>query len=150
MNTKSLMLILLSLLLGFSLSMLFFNKPDNKESSKIIHKEFVVVRDTVLVIKEGRNTKFNTKPTREISDTSLVMTNPFVVTLDTTIARDSIYLRYLFPENELYMQIASAPDTTYNQYVYIKEAETQESGNTWLERIGIFAFGALTALLLSL
>jgi len=149
MTNKTALLIILALLLGFISAMLLFKQTQKIDSGISMEQEIVIVRDTIVVIKEGRRTHIKTQPIRTLRDTMTIITNPFTISLDTTIARDSIYFKYLYPENQMDLKIISAPDTSYNQYIYIKETEQANYTLTWLERIGIFSDGVVIALLIS-
>ncbi len=92
---------------------LIIYKPQMIEVEKIKAK-IVYKRDTIFQIK------------------------PFIASADTIIQKDTVYIRYDFPENQFKFKISQATDTILVKKIY---EYAQGYNDSWLIRVLIFVAG---------
>ena len=111
-------LILLLLIMGY----LAFQNKEQKIYIKKIDTLFVnlpVKRDTIKIKAKAKIRYRNIKDTLFINDTIFYKTPAFTARLD-TIIKDTINIKYYFPENEFSFLLRPRPDTVKFKYVKIK------------------------------
>lgn len=131
---KYAIIVILSLLLGFGISEQYFNKVQE-----------IVKIDTLTVIPEPVIVERISPKIIYKSDT-IIKTKPFTAMVDTIFKRDTIKVRYDFPENNMKIAIKMATDTVYNSHLSIVEDSKE---NNWWEKPTIFAGGVLLGILIT-
>ena len=120
---------LLAFLLGLLSGYLLFDKFGNNDTSiinKVEHDTVFTQIASVPLILEKVKTKIIYK-----KDT-VIVTNPFIASIDTIVKHDTVHAEYEFPENIFSLNVRSKPDTL--QTVYIKTYERANEQTKWWER----------------
>lgn len=114
----------------------YFNIPDRE----IIYEE-IVKRDTVTkYIEHNPIIIKNAKPKIIYRTDSVFITKPFLAVLDTVYIRDTIRMKYAYPENSFSLMIRNPSDTI--RIPQITKIRTKKE-NWWIKPI-VFLSGALT------
>lgn len=106
---------------------------------------YVIERDTVIVNQREVIEVDRIVPKIVVKRDTIIKTMPFVATIDTVICRDTVFLRYDFPENLFSMKLSPAADSIKIEKIY----EYKEKEFTWLEKATMFAAGFGIAFLIS-
>ena len=101
---------------------------DSLKASLIRYRDKLV--EVIVEVPSGDST---------ITDTIKVM--PFVAHLDTIINRDTIGIRYLYPENYFGLVVRTKDDTLRSQIIKVLETITVEKSESWYIKPLIFAGG---------
>ena len=138
---KDILLLLVLILVILLVLHYVANKSDKSVVEKVrIDTVFKVekVRDTVQIIRTRNITKIKYDTIFVYGDTIEKMLSPsFIIELDTVVRKDTIALKYFFPQDSLLLQLKFHPDTiTVFQF---KEVEKKkESFKDYLIERGIF------------
>lgn len=128
-NTWIIILAMIMLLIGYMISHYIF--PNKVEKIKIVkEKEVSIVTDTIkeLILRPQITIKDTGSIVYRVD--TVIITKPFVATLDTIAKGDSIAIAYYFPENLFDLNIRFKPDEkiTIKEYITItKEIEKEEA-----------------------
>lgn len=131
--------LVLAIFSGFLLIKLLINDNPESNQSIIIKKDTVIVRQNEIIKIDKIVPKIVF-----VRDT-IIETKPFVATIDTVIKRDTVLLRYDFPENLFSMKVTPAIDSIKIEKIY----EYKERELSWYERATLFAAGFGIAFLIS-
>jgi len=106
---------------------------------------YIIERDTVIVNQREVIEVDRIVPKILVRRDTIIKTQPFVATIDTVIRRDTVFLRYDFPENLFTMKLTPAADSIKIEKIY----EYKEKELTWFEKATMFAAGFGIAFLIS-
>jgi len=143
-NLYALLIILIAFALGFFIS--YFIVPD-KET--IIREPFSgsIQIDTVIKIIEREPIVLEKIKTKIIKQKDTIITSyPFIAKVDTVLKRDTIKVRYEYPQNLLSLNIERYTDTLALQKFLITEMIKVES--PWWEAPAYVAAGTLIGFVL--
>jgi len=107
--------------------------------------QFIIERDTVIVNQREVIKVDKIVPKIIIKKDTIIETKPFIATIDTIIKRDTVFLRFEYPENLFSMKLSPAADSIKIEKIY----EYKEKEITWLDRVTMFAAGFGVAFLIS-
>jgi hypothetical protein len=122
-----LIIVILSVLFGFVLAYLFFQKNLIQRAEE----GFTQKADTIVKIVPSEPLIIERVKTKIIyTGDTIVQTKPFVAMVDTVVKQDTIFAKYEFPENLFSLNLRRSDDTV--RTVMIKtEIMKSESKNWW-------------------
>lgn len=132
-NMKYILIAILAAIIGFGVADKYF------PTTNILR-----ITDTITVVTEPIILERIT-PTIVYRSDTVIVTKPFIATIDTVYKTDTIQVSYLFPENEMSIAIKMATDTIYNQR--IETTICKES--KWWEAPAIATGGLIIGILIS-
>lgn len=132
-----------TLLLAIISSLLFIKiLLGNGEKDKI---SYIIEKDTIIVHQKEVIKVDKIIPKIVYLRDTIIESKPFIATIDTVIQKDTVFLRYDFPENLFSMKLSPSADSIRIEKIY----EYKERGISWFERATMFAAGFGIAFLIT-
>ncbi len=126
----------ISIILSLICAYLLF-KCSTIDKPKDNSNHFIIQKDTIIVNKKEIVKIDKIVPKIIVKRDTVITTKPFVATIDTILKRDTIYLRFDFPENLFSFKYSPATDTIKIDKIY----EYHEQKQSWIEKAVFFIAG---------
>ncbi|HRP02859.1 MAG TPA: hypothetical protein PLE30_09455 [Candidatus Kapabacteria bacterium] len=107
------------------------------QQEPIIANRYIIKKDTIVTYQKHIVTIDRVVPKIIYKHDTIIASKPFVAEIDTVIKKDTIWLKYEFPENLFSMQYFPSKDSIRIEKIY----EYKESKQKWYERIVYFVAG---------
>ena len=135
---KHVYIIILSFIIGVLLAALVLMQMSDDKS---MNCEKIIIRDTIFEVMPAKHISLEARPAIKHKNMEIASVDTFSLSLDTAIVRDTVQIRYFYPENLLSLRIAAMPDTVAKMNIRIYESQHGKKENIWIERLTVLCLG---------